>query len=376
MIMQKNRFIFLTAMMFLVVCTANNSENTLKEAWQDSFLTGTALNRQQINGKDNASIELIQNHFNSITAENAMKWERIHPEPGQYHFTLADSFVDFGIKNNMFIIGHTLVWHNQTPDWVFQDKAGNPVRKEIILKRLKDHIYTVVGRYKGKVQGWDVINEVFNEQGDLRTDNPWFQNLGSEYLEKAFQWAHEADPDAELYYNDYNMFHKGKRKAVVEFVEKLKAKGIPVHGIGLQGHWGLDYPSHDELKASIEDYSKTGLKIMITELDISVLPLPGEHQGADINKNYMLQEKLNPYAQGLPDSMQVVLAKRYVDIFNLFLDYSDSISRVTFWGVHDGVSWKNYWPIHGRTDYPLLFDRNYDSKLAYDKIIKLVQEKE
>lgn len=374
--MKKIICFFITGILIVISCFSDKGRMSLKEVYQDHFLIGTALNRFQITGNDNRSMDLVSKEFNTITAENDMKWVRIHPNPGEYSFARADSFVEFGLQNDMFIIGHTLVWHNQTPQWVFEDEAGKPISKEKLLKRLKDHIYTIVGRYKGKVHGWDVINEVFNDAGEFRTDNQWYQMLGSLYLEKAFQWTHEADPDAELYYNDYNMFHEGKRKAVVEFVQKLKAKGIPIHGIGLQGHWGLDYPTNKDLKFSLEAYAETGLKVMITELDITVLPIPQGNMGADINKNFELKAKFNPFPESLPDSMQVVLANRYTELFKMLLDYQDSVSRVTFWGVHDGVSWKNYWPIRGRKDYPLLFNRNYESKLAYDKVVGLVKDKE
>jgi len=350
------------------------SEVSLKEVYKNVFMIGTALNFNQIADKDSKSMALVQRHFNTITAENILKWGIVHPEEDLYNFEQADAFVSLGEQNKMFIIGHTLVWHHQTPSWVFKDKNGQAVDRETLLQRMKEHIFTVVGRYKGKINGWDVVNEAIDEQGDYRKTR-WFETIGVEYIEKAFQWAHEADPDAELYYNDYNMWYKGKREAVVKLVYYLQSKDIPIHGIGLQGHWGLDYPPLNELEESIKAYAETGVKVMITELEINVLPFPSTDAGADITQNYELNKKLNPYEDGLPDSMQVVLSKRYRDLFILLIKYKDKISRITFWGVHDGVSWTNNWPVRGRTNYPLLFDRNYQPKPAFNEIIKLVKGK-
>ena len=368
---------FLLLTMLVTSCqnkqAADISGSSLKEVYQDIFMVGTALNSDQIRGKDSKSMALVKKHFNSITAENILKWERVHPEPDLYKFNEVDDFLSLGEKNNMFVVGHVLVWHNQTPDWVFEDENGRPVGRERLLERMKDHIFTVVRRYKGRINGWDVINEAIDEEGNFR-NTKWFETIGIEYIEKAFQWAHEADPDAELYYNDYNMWYKGKREAVIKLVQNLQSKNIPIHGIGLQGHWGLDYPPLNELDETIKAYAATGLKVVITELDIDVLPLPEVYTGAEINKNYELQKKFDPYADGLPDSMQVVLGKVYRDIFKVLIKYQHAVSRVTFWGVDDGDSWKNNFPVRGRTNYPLLFDRNYQPKPAFFQIINLVKK--
>jgi len=373
-----NKFISFCLLFILVISCQSKQQSdlsvpSLKEVYSNYFLIGTALNRWQIMGKDQNSIELTKNHFNAITAENIMKWERIHPELAEYNFGPADSLLTFCKENNMEVIGHTLVWHNQTPAKVFEDENGDPVDRETLLARVKDHIFTVVERYKGQVKGWDVVNEAFDDQGNLR-NTKWRQIIGDDFIEKAFEWAHEADPDAELYYNDFNMWHTGKRDAVIAMVKDFQSRNIPIHGIGMQGHWGLDYPQMDELNEALKKYSETGLKIMITEMDIRVLPFPDSDTGADITKNFELQEKLNPYKTGLPDSMQVKLSERYSELFDLFLKYKESISRVTLWGVHDGVSWCNGWPVRGRTDYPLLFDRNYQPKKAFYEVVKLVSE--
>ncbi|MBI1933102.1 MAG: endo-1,4-beta-xylanase [Ignavibacteriales bacterium] len=343
----------------------------LKEVFANSFYIGTSLNMNQIIGKDKKAVELVEKHFNTITAENIMKWEKIHPEPGKYNFEPVDSFVAFGRKNNMLIIGHTLLWHAQTPSWVFEDEDGKFVSRDTLLNRLKEHIMTVVGRYKGIIHGWDVVNEAIEDNGEFRKSK-WYNIIGEDYIEKAFEFAHEADPKTELYYNDYNMWHIGKLKKVIELVKSLKSKNIKIDGIGLQGHWGLEYPSNNEIDFALSKYSELDVNLMITEHDVQVLPLPEKNIGADISKNYELQKKYNPFPTEFPDSMQVKLGKRYEDFFTLFNKYKNKISRVTFWGVSDSDSWHNNWPIFGRKAYPLLFDRNYLPKPAFKYIIKTV----
>ena len=346
---------------------------TLKETFKDKYLVGTALNKFQIEGKDPESLKLAVEQFNCITPENILKWQPVHPRPGVYNFGPADSLIELAEKNNMLVIGHTLVWHSQTPRWVFENSDGTPVSKDTLLQRMKEHIFKVAGRYKGKIHGWDVVNEAYDEEGNLRKSK-WLDILGDNFIEWAFIWAHEADPDAELYYNDFNMWYKGKREAVIKMCQDFKAKGIPIDGIGLQGHWGMDYPSIDELDESFKAYATLGLKIMVTELDLDMLPSPGDYRGADISKNFELKKELDPWPDGLPDSMDVKIAERYAEFFTLFNKYSDSISRITLWGVHDGQSWRNFWPVFRRTAYPLLFDRQLKPKKAFYAVINTVQE--
>jgi len=370
------KFLFLIPVLFLICASCQKQPKddmsipSLKKIFHDTFMVGAALNTQQINGPDDRALILVKQQYNTITAENCMKWEKIHPEPGKYDFGPADDFVTFGEQNQMFIVGHTLVWENQTPDWVFQNDAGDSASREELLARMKDHIQTVVGHFKGKVKGWDVVNEAFDEEGNYRKSR-WMKIIGKDYIEKAFQWANEADPDAELYYNDYNMWYTGKRDAVIKMVQDFEARNISIHGIGLQGHWGMDYPPLEKLDAALKVYAETGLKSMVTEMDINVLPLPGDITGADVTQNFKLQKELNPYENGLPDSMQAELAQRYSDIFKVLIKYENSVSRVTFWGVQDGDSWMNYWPVRGRTNYPLLFDRNFQPKPAFFEVINL-----
>jgi endo-1,4-beta-xylanase len=303
-----------------------------------------------------------------------MKWMHIHPEPNKYDFAAADRFVDFGQKNKMFIIGHTLIWHWQTPRWVFEDQNGNDVDRETLLAWMKEHIFTIVGRYKGKVNGWDVVNEAIDDDGSLRRTK-WVKIIGEDFIAKAFEYAHEADPNAELYYNDFTLDEPAKRDACVHLVKDLKAKGLRIDGVGTQGHWAMDYPVPKDVEVFLNAMAAVGVKVMITEMDIDVLPKAVQHMGADLGVRADLRRELNPYVAGLPDEMQKKLADRYAELFSIFCKHADEISRVTFWGVYDGTSWLNNWPVRGRTNYPLLFDRSYQPKLAFFAVIKTAQSK-
>jgi endo-1,4-beta-xylanase len=368
-----------SAAILLVACTNSSQTPTsqsisLKTAYQDSFLIGTAIGNNQLIHPKQVTTLLIEKQFNAATPENDMKWERIHPKPGVYDFTAADKFVEFAEKNNIFITGHTLLWHSQAPDWIFEDGNGQQVSREELLARLKDHIDTVVGRYKGRVQSWDVVNEALNEDGSMR-ESKWYKIIGEDMIEKAFEYAHTADPDAELNYNDYNLNNPQKREGVIRIVKKLQAKGLRIDGVGMQGHYSLFHPDLNEVEDSIIAYAKTGVKVMFTELDISVLLFPeGAEAGADVNQNFALQEKLNPYAQGLTPEAEAKLTKRYTDLFKVFLRHEKDISRVTFWGTDDGMTWRNDWPMRGRSDYPLLFDRQSKPKAAYFAVMALKQK--
>ncbi len=350
------------------------AQDKLKDAFKDSFMIGAALNRAQFYEEDKRGAALVKSHFNTITSENILKWESVHPRLETYDFEAPDRFVAFGEKNRMFIVGHTLVWHNQTPDWVFRDGKGGLADRDTLLARMRDHIRAVVGRYKGRIKGWDVVNEALNEDGTMR-QSLWMKIIGDDYIAKAFQFAHEADPKAELYYNDYSLENEAKRNGAVELIKRLKAQGIQITGVGLQGHNKMDWPSVEQQDATITAFGQLGVKVMITELDIDVLPAASQHRGADIALNVELQNKLNPYTDGLPDSVQQALAKRYADLFNVYLKHRDVITRVTFWGVADGDSWLNGWPVKGRTSYPLLFDREGHPKPAFDAVIRAARAK-
>ncbi len=343
----------------------------LKSVLADKFLIGVAVNSSQAAGLDSIGAAGIKKHFNSIVAENCMKSEEIHPEEDRYDFRLSDEFVRFGEENNMFIIGHTLIWHSQLAKWFCIDEKGEKVTPEVLKKRMKEHIYTVVGRYKGRIKGWDVVNEAILEDGSYRK-SPLYEILGDELIPLAFQYAHEADPDAELYYNDYGMAHEGKRNAVVALVKKLKEQGLRIDGVGIQGHMGVDHPDYEELEKSIVAFGQTGVKVMITEWDMSVLPTV--NSGANVADTVSFNDVLNPYLTELPDSVAVVWNERMGTFFRLFERHSDIISRVTVWGLSDGDSWRNDWPIKGRKDYPVLFDRNYQPKPFVQQLLKKKNE--
>jgi endo-1,4-beta-xylanase len=351
-------------------CGAN--QPVLKDAFAKHFLIGGALNDDIVNGKDTGAAAIAAQQFNTITAENVMKWEKIHPRPDKYDFDAADRFVAFGEKNNMFIVGHTLVWHQQTPASAFEDKDGKLLDRDAMLARLKDHIITVMERYKGKVKGWDVVNEALEDDGPMRKTK-WTQTIGDDFIAKAFEYAHQADPDAELYYNDYSLDKPAKRDATVKLVKELQAKGLRIDGVGIQAHAGLIYPTNEDLEAFINAIAELGVKVMVTELDVDVLPAAFNYSGADVTKNVELRKELNPYTDGLPDEMQKKLADRYAELFSIFMKHKETISRVTLWGVYDKTSWLNNWPVRRRTSYPMLFDRDYQPKPAFYAVLKTAQ---
>jgi endoglucanase len=346
----------------------------LRHAFAPYFLLGTALSQAQISGAESSIQPLLAQHFNSLTAANLMKWENIEPVEGQFDFSGSDALLQLAKAQGSVVIGHTLLWHEQTPAWVFSGPDGQPASKALLLERLSRHIQTVVGRYRGQIKGWDVVNEALNEDGSLR-NSKWRQILGDDYILTAFRLAQEADPAVELYYNDFNLYKPEKRQGVLRLVKQLQDAGIRVAGIGMQGHYGLDSPALNEVEDSIRAYAATGAQVMITELDISVLPWPEQVAGgADISHKLALEQKLNPYVAGLPAEVALQLTKRYVDLFRLFLKYQASINRVTLWGVHDAESWRNNFPMLGRTDYPLLFDRQQQAKPAVAALMQLTEQ--
>jgi len=365
----------LTAIAVLATaCTQpDSSEAGLKDALEGKFYMGAAINDQIILGKDKSSLNILQQHFNSITAENVMKSGPIQPLEGEFAFGLPDSFVRYGLQNGYYIVGHCLVWHSQAPRWFFVDEEGNDVSREVLIERMKTHIFAVVGRYKGKVDCWDVVNEAFEDDGSWRKTK-FYQIIGEEFIELAFSFAHEADPDAELIYNDYSMHQKGRREAVVQMINNLKSKDIRIDGVGMQAHYGMDHPGFDEFEESLLAFSGAGADVHITEPDVTVLPTPDRRVGADVAASFEYQEKMNPYPSGLPEKENLALNERYLDFFKLFLKHEDKIKRVTTWGISDIHSWKNDWPIRGRTNYPLLFDREYKAKPVVGEIIKTAEE--
>jgi len=346
----------------------------LRDAAQGAFRIGAALNRSQIEGRDVRALEIVTRQFATITPENVLKWEVVHPEPERYDFAPVDRFVELGERHGMFIVGHVLLWHQQTPAWVFGGKDGAPLDRETLLARLRDHIQTVVGRYRGRIHGWDVVNEAFEDDGSWRK-TPWLETLGPEYVETAFRLAHEADPEAELYYNDYNLWKPAKRAAAIRLVKDLQARGVRVDGLGEQGHWGIGDPSLAEVEAMLADVRSAGLRILITELDVDVLPRDPDMWGADLSKRVKIRAKTNVYPDGLPDEVQRRLAQSYGGLFALFVKYRDVVTRVTFWGVTDADTWLDDFPIPGRVNYPLLWDRNGRPKPAFEAVLEALEKR-
>jgi endo-1,4-beta-xylanase len=371
----------LAASLCLAACSRATSTSStssaqgqgLKDTFRSAFLVGAALAPKQFEELDVANAALVKREFNTISPENVLKWVVVHPQADHYDFAPADKYVAFGERNGMFIIGHTLVWHSQVPGWVFQDAQGQPLTRDALLARMKDHIQSVVGRYKGRIKGWDVVNEALNEDGTLR-ETPWKKIIGPDYIAKAFAFAHEADPAAELYYNDYNLDYAAKREGAVRLIKSLLDQGIPVKAIGSQEHLKLTTPTAAQVDSSIRAFAALGVKVNMTELDIDLLPPATRNTSADVSLRAGPAPSLNPYAAGLPDSMQQKLARRYQDLFRVYMANQGAIDRVTFWGVADGDSWLNGWPVPGRTSHPLLFDRQLGKKPAYDAVSAVAKE--
>ena len=349
------------------------SPSSLKDAAKGKFLIGTALNHNQILGHDTAGIKIIKEHFNAIVAENCMKSQPIHPQRDRYSFSLADKLVEFGEQNDIVITGHTLIWHSQLPRWFCHNEDGSLRSAEELKAIMKEHISTVVGRYKGRIKGWDVVNEAIMEDGSYRK-SPFYQILGEEFIPLAFQYTHEADPEAELYYNDYNMWAEGKRNTVVKLIGELRKRGLRIDAVGMQSHMGISKPNLTEYEKSIEAFASAGVKIMMTEFDMSAIPT--ERLTADLAEGGADPAKArNPYADGLPDEAYQRWHSRMEKVWEIIMRHSDDITRVTFWGVCDGDSWLNNFPVRGRTDYALPFDRQHNAKPIVGRLIEMLNSK-
>ena len=342
--------------------TVPDGPPTLKGVYKKDFLIGVAVNQKQYSGEDARGNPIIKANFNSISPENILKWESVHPRPDTYLFEGPDQYVKFGEANHMLIVGHTLVWHYQTPSWVFQGTNGQPVDRETLLRRMHDHIQTVVGRYKGRIKVWDVVNEALNDDGTLR-QSPWMKIIGEDYIAKAFQYAHEADPEAVLRFNDYSLEKEPKRNGAIALLKKLQAQGVPVTAIGLQGHCNLSFPTVAQEDATIAAFAKLKLQVMVTELDVDCSRGGQRNTSADVAANARTQGGGNLSAESLSDVLQQQLARRYSDLFGVFLKHKDVVKLVTFWGVTDADSWR-------ARGNPLLFDRHGQPKPAFDAVIR------
>src|SRR5215212_5629190 len=349
---------------------------SLKDAYRAGFRMGVAINAETALGTDSATQRLVLREFNSITADNFLKAALVNPQPGVYDFRAGDAFVALGEREKMFIVGHTLVWHNQTPLWFFTDSAGTPNSPIQQIERLRSHIEAVAGHYTGRIHAWDVVNEVIGDDGNYRPTT-WVRGIGDgdSLVTLAFRYAAQYAPNTELYYNDFNAWRPAKRDGIVRLVRLLQKQGIRIDGVGMQGHWGLNYPETRYIEAAIDSFAATGVKVMITELDVDVLPIKKEGQviGQSMSEpqwqNEEFKKFLDPYATGLPEAVQRQLTARYEELFRIFWRKRDKLDRVTFWGAHDGLSWKNGYPVPGRTNYPLLFDRKRQPKPAYQTVL-------
>ncbi|MFD2379517.1 endo-1,4-beta-xylanase [Paenibacillus xanthanilyticus] len=326
---------------------------SLKDVFADDFLLGSALLVNEIQDSNGPDAQLLQKHFNSLTAGNELKWDATEPQEGQFDFTRADKIVDFASANGMASRGHTLIWHSQTPNWVFYDAEGKLASKELLFARMKKHIDTVVGRYKGKIYAWDVVNEVLEpgdkQPGGLR-NSLWYQIAGEEFIEKAFLYAHEADPNAKLFINDYNTNMPEKRQNLYDLIKRLKAKGIPVDGVGHQTHIGIEYPTVQEIDDQFQAFRDLGIEQQVTELDMSVYT-----NDSDAYETFPLE-------------LQLKQAKRYKEIFEVFKKHADQLTAVIFWGKDDLNTWLRTFPVT-RNNWPLLFDERLQAKYAYWAIV-------
>ncbi len=363
---------------------------TLKDAYQNYWFTGVSVNQWEVAAEDNGKNEhdvtgfvsgdqtadwaVVKANFNAVVAENCMKAEVVHPSEGVYDFTLADQFVEKALADGLRVHGHVLIWHSQCPKWFHVDENGKLVSKEVLKKRMKEHIFTVMGHFKGRVASWDVVNEAFNDDGSFR-NSLFYQILGEDFIPLAFQYAHEADPTAELYYNDYSMFKAEKVEGVCRFFAPLIAKGLPIDAIGMQGHMILEdgHKLIDDYQHSIDCIKATGVKTFFSEVDLSVLPNPYGFSGANVSDRLAYSDAKDPYKKAISPEKQAEADQFWIDWYKMLIKNKESILRVNYWCVNDGNSWKNDFPIKGRTDYATLVDRNNQLKPVVQKIIELVQ---
>ena len=333
----------------------------LKDYYKNYFPIGVAVSARDI--KDTTEAKLILHEFNSLTPENAMKMGPIHPEENRYYWKDADAIVAFAQANRLRVRGHNLCWHEQTPPWLFKDADGKLVTKDVLLKRLKDHITTVVNRYKGKIYAWDVVNEAIDDDSTKFLRNSlWYQICGEDFIAKAFEYAHKADPKAILFYNDYNTERPEKRERVYRLLKKLVDAGVPINAVGIQAHWSIDEPSQKDLIATIKKFSSLGLKVQVTELDISIYPW-------EKSKRTLRPGETDTYTPELEKKQD----EKYAEVSKVFRDYKNVISGVTFWNISDKRTWLDDYPVEGRKNYPLLFDQQLQRKKAYWSVVDFKQ---
>jgi endo-1,4-beta-xylanase len=346
--------------------TSDDKSTTFRQAMNGRMLIGTALMSKELD--DPKFAQLVADQFNCITPENEMKPDSLQHVKGVFTFDGGDRIVAFAQQHDMKVVGHNLCWQQQTPAWMFADEKNQPLSREAALANLKNHITAVVTHYRGKVIGWDVVNEAISDKPEeYLKPTPALRAIGEDYVEKAFEFAHAADPEAQLYYNDYSNESPPKLQKTIKLIRDLKAKGLRIGGIGIQSHFLVDDPSPQVVDDAISALAAEGVKVMISELDIDMLP---RQRGADVAA--IEKQGIDPYRNGLPPALQEKLAQRYAQLFKIFLKHPDVVKRVTFWGVDDGHSWLNNWPVRGRTNYPLLFDRALQPKPALRAVLDVL----
>ena len=385
----KGKNIFLPLALMLAVSLTPAKAQTLKDAYRDLWYTGVSVNQWEVaadesgrndhdvtgmvSGDQTKDWDIITRNFNWVVAENCMKCEVIHPKEGVYDFTLADQFVDKARAAGMKVLGHCLIWHSQCAPWFHYDDQGRLVSPEVLKKRMREHIFTIMNHFQGRIDAWDVVNEAFEDDGTLR-QSLFYQILGPDYIPLSFQYAHEADPTVELYYQDYSMNKAAKVEGVCRFFAPLIRQGLPVDAIGMQGHLVLEGNDYiREYEHSIETIAALGVKTAFTELDLTVLPNPYGFSGANVSDRFAYRPEMDPYKKGLTKEHEQVIEQFWLDFFRLLLRHKESIQRVSFWCLNDANSWRNDFPIKGRTDYATLFDRQNQPKPFVKKLIDLVK---
>ena len=347
---------------------------SLAEAYRDYWYTGVSVNQWEVEGDQESHWDVITKNFNWVVAENCMKCEVIHPQEGVYDFTLADKFVDKAKAAGLKVQGHCLIWHSQCAPWFHFDKDGKLVSREELKKRMREHIYTIVSHFKGRIDAWDVCNECFEDDGSPRKSLFW-QILGTDYIPLAFQYAHEADPNVQLFYNDYSMNKPAKVEGVANFFRPLIEQGLPVTAIGMQGHMILEdakelLPQYDH---SIKTIAALGVPTFFSELDLSVLPNPYGFSGANVSDRFTYTPEKDPFKEGLTKEKEAEINQYWVDFYKMLIPHKDNILRVNFWCLNDANSWRNDFPIQGRSDYATLYDRQNQPKGMIQEIINLVK---
>lgn len=340
--------------------------SSLRQAAAGSFAIGAGIS-DQIPQRTN-DWALLTNQFTIVTPENCMKPAAVQPAEGEFNFAQADAFVDFSEGHQLKIVGHCLVWakDDRTPPWFYRD-GEKPASRELLLQRMRLHIEAVVSRYRGRIAEWDVVNEALDDGTNYLRPSGWEKACGEDFIAAAFEAAHQADPKALLIYNEYNNESAAKRQKLIRLVRTLRTKNVPLHAVGLQGHYELDRVPFVDIEATLVAMRELGVKVVVSELDIDVIPR--SKWWAEGGKYRDELAKFNPYTNGCPAEILQRQAGQYGQLFRLFRKHADVVARISFWDLHDGQSWLNNFPWK-RVNYPLLFDREGKPKPAFDAVVE------